>query len=139
MNMKYILASLVFVVLAIPAAVFVADAYGPSHDSIRPVVSEEYHDQIENIVEDGTYDDLVSFREETGLNVPRWVDSEDDFDAWKTRHQEMESFFEQGGEWEDRPKMGMGHGMHGSQNHDKGSGNGMRLRDGSGTGCRNMD
>ena len=31
-----------------------------------------YHDEMEKIIEDGTYDDLVTFREKTGMNMIFW-------------------------------------------------------------------
>ena len=47
-----------------------------------------YHDEILPIVEDGSYADLEELREELGVSVVPWVQSEEDFAVWQERHAE---------------------------------------------------
>lgn len=49
-----------------------------------------YHDEVESIIEDGTYSDLVAFREDTNSRMANWVTSEEDFQLLKERHELME-------------------------------------------------
>ncbi|MCA9496462.1 MAG: hypothetical protein KC589_05955 [Nanoarchaeota archaeon] len=49
-----------------------------------------YHEQVEELIETGTYQDLENLREEVGFPIARWVNSEEDFAEFKERHEEME-------------------------------------------------
>ena len=51
----------------------------------------EFHDNMEKILENGTYNDLVKFREEVGFNIMPFVSSQADFDSQKDRHEEMKA------------------------------------------------
>ena len=49
-----------------------------------------YHDSMEKIVETGTYEDLQALREETGMQMARWIQNEEDFNDWKLMHEQNE-------------------------------------------------
>ena len=51
----------------------------------------EFHDNMESILENGTYNDLVKFREKIGFDIMPFVNSQSDFDSQKDRHEEMEA------------------------------------------------
>jgi len=56
----------------------------------------QYHEQMEQIVETGSYADLEALREETGRPMAPWVQSQEDFDVWKARHEQMEAEYGEG-------------------------------------------
>ncbi len=90
-------------------------AYGPGFDN---PYRGTYREQMEEILETGTYEDLVSFREEIGHNVAPWVIDEDSFQQLKERHEYMEENGLEGGM---RLRDGTGQGMQ----HGKARGMGM--------------
>lgn len=47
-----------------------------------------FHEQMEEIVESGTYADLQNLREESNRYFARWVDSEEDFNLFKENFKE---------------------------------------------------
>ena len=49
-----------------------------------------YHEQMEEIIEEGNYEDLVNFRNEIGYDVARRVVDEESFQQLKERHTYME-------------------------------------------------
>lgn len=70
-----------------------------------------YHDQVQQVVESGTYDDLLSLREEIGFPIARWVDSQEDFLEFKQMREEMKE-----GNYMDSSFRSHGKGgMHGSR------------------------
>ncbi len=48
------------------------------------------HESMEEIFEDGTYADLLAYRQKTGLQVLPWVDSKEEFTLAKEMHERME-------------------------------------------------
>lgn len=75
-----------------------------------------YHEQVESIIENGSYQDLVNLREELGFDVMRKVQSEEDFIAQQQRHLENK-------------EAGLEPGY---LRNEKGNGQGSGLRNGSG-------
>ncbi len=55
------------------------------------------HQYMEEIIEEGTYDDLVKLREEKGLNIMPMIDSPEEFTHIQEMHEEMESMREEMG------------------------------------------
>lgn len=55
------------------------------------------HDEIEGVIEEGKYSDLIELRQELGFNIMPWVDSEDDFKQAEEMHEAMEEFHEKYG------------------------------------------
>ena len=55
-----------------------------------PQATGTYHEEMETIIETGTYDDLVNLRETYDRPFMRWVDSPEDFEFAKEHHEEME-------------------------------------------------
>ena len=53
-----------------------------------------YHEDMEKIMEDGKYSDLVALRQKTGVNMMPWVDNEEEFKAMQTMHESMEDMHE---------------------------------------------
>lgn len=41
----------------------------------------EYHDMVEDVLEDGTYDDLMSLREQISVNIMPWIDDLESFET----------------------------------------------------------
>jgi len=76
--------TIIVIGLALVAVVSLVAAYGP------------WHEDMESVMEDGSYQDLVDYRESTGYNVMPWVDSQDDFESMQEMHEQMEEFHEQG-------------------------------------------
>ena len=60
-------------------------------------VMMQYHAEMYQIMEEGTYADFSKFREETGFNMMPWVQSEEDFSLAKQMHEKMEKFHEESG------------------------------------------
>ncbi|MBC8500776.1 MAG: hypothetical protein ISS25_00095 [Nanoarchaeota archaeon] len=56
-----------------------------------------FHEQMEEIMEEGTYDDLLAMREELGFNMMPWVVDEETFEQAKEHHEAMEEFHERNG------------------------------------------
>lgn len=50
-----------------------------------------YHNDMENIFETGTYQDLTKYRAEKGVNMMPWVNSEDTFKLAKEHHELMDN------------------------------------------------
>ena len=69
-----------------------------------------HHEEMEKIMEQGTYKDLVAHREEIGWNVKPWVTSEEDFELAKGMHERMEKRHE--GNTGFYGMNGMGNGCH---------------------------
>ena len=61
-----------------------------------------HHEQMEAILEDGSYEDLAALREEIGLPLMPRVQSEEDFALMQERHEQMEELYGEG------PHAGMG-------------------------------
>lgn len=57
----------------------------------------QYHEQMERIMEEGTYDDLIALREKTGFNMMPFVDNEESFKQMQEKHEQMEKFREENG------------------------------------------
>ena len=55
------------------------------------------HEQMEPIMEEGTYADLVKFREEVGFTMMPWVQDEETFRQAQERHEQMERWHEVNG------------------------------------------
>ena len=68
--------------------------------------ASEHHEDMEAIVEDGSFEDLEAFRAENGFGGPWWVDDEESFEQWQARHESMEGKGFQA-------RQGMGRGRHG--------------------------
>jgi len=95
---------------------------------------------MENIMETGTYTDLVNYRTTSGYNVMPWVQDEESFKAMQEQHNAMEQYAKENG-------LEMGHNMmgqgfrQGDEAHQKGSGFGRSRGFGGqrGTGCPMFD
>jgi len=84
---------------------------GTNRAMARTSMAEEYepgffHEQMEEVMEQGTFNDLQELRQEAGFNIMPWVDSEDDFELAKQMHERMEQWREENG-YEDMPMKGM--------------------------------
>jgi len=55
-----------------------------------------FHEQMESIMEKGSYEDLQALREEKGFNMMPFISNEDSFQEMKEHHEEMEAFHEKG-------------------------------------------
>ncbi len=96
MNKRYAIISL-FAILGISIASGFVWAYGfeyntPTHNNLYP----SYHEDIENIIENGTYKDLENYRNQLNRNIIPWVTDEETFQQLKERHEQMEEYREEG-------------------------------------------
>ncbi|MFH1649739.1 MAG: hypothetical protein ABIA93_04275 [Candidatus Woesearchaeota archaeon] len=71
---------------------------------------QAHHDTMEQIMEEGSYADLVSKRDADGVNYMPMVDREEQFIAMQERHAEMEQYREENG-IEAGQRMHNGQGM----------------------------
>ncbi|MBI2546049.1 hypothetical protein HYV81_02610 [Candidatus Woesearchaeota archaeon] len=53
-----------------------------------------FHEEVEEVLEEGSYQDLVALRQELGANIMPWVDTEEEFKAMQERHKAMEAWYE---------------------------------------------
>jgi hypothetical protein len=95
---KKTLGILLIAIIAITGSVFAYQGFGMHQNNLNPNSENQtyhergqFHEQMEEILEQGTYDDLVAFREEVGFDVMRKVQSVEDFEAQKARHELRES------------------------------------------------
>ena len=75
-----------------------------------------FHDEMESILESGSYEHLESFRDaNNGIGGPRWVVDQDSFETWLSQHNAFEA---QGleGPFDQNPRRGF----------HRGSGNSIR-------------
>lgn len=78
-----------------------------------------YHEQMEEIMEHGSYADLEELRAETGMPMMRWVTDDESFAEMQEHHEEMEALYGEG------PHMGAYGQRDGSGfRHGRGSGRG---------------
>lgn len=91
--MKQILIAIfaVITVMVISAGLAIA------HNSGYGIFDEERHETMEEIMENGTFEDLEAYRQDTGLKIMPWVDSEEDFEKAQGLHEQMEGFHEENG------------------------------------------
>ena len=61
-----------------------------------PQAMGTYHEEMETVIETGTYDDLAALRETYDRPFMRWVDSQEDFELAKQHHEAMEESGEMG-------------------------------------------
>ena len=61
------------------------------------------HEQMEEVMEQGTFSDLQRLRQETGFNIMPWVNDEATFKQMQDMHEKMEKYMESSN-W----KSGMG-------------------------------
>lgn len=66
----------------------------------------QHHETMEKIMEEGSYADLVAYREESGLNIMPMATDEQSFQDMQEMHKTMEKFHDKYG-------SGMGKGMGG--------------------------
>lgn len=86
--MKKLITSIVLLMLV--SLGFTYAYYGSGNGMVLRDNSALHQDDVENILETGTYDDLVKLRENIGYNVMPRVNSEEDFNQMKERHEYME-------------------------------------------------
>ena len=57
----------------------------------------DMHQDMEKVLESGTYDDLVQLREEYNMPMMYWVNSQEDFELAQQMHEEFEDSAFNGG------------------------------------------
>ena len=57
----------------------------------------QHHEDMEKVMEEGTYSDLVKLREELGFNMMPWVENEEDFELAQKIHEKMGKSHEENG------------------------------------------
>lgn len=85
----------IFALILVGSAAVFAFGYGQGVSPMNQANSTHekgtFHKQVEAVLENGTYEDLVVLREELGFQVMRRVQSQDDFAIMQQRHEEMEN------------------------------------------------
>ncbi|MCF7871666.1 hypothetical protein K9L97_01405 [Candidatus Woesearchaeota archaeon] len=112
MNKKYLVFGIALIALL---TVGLASAYG----GLGPM-NGEHHEDVESILETGTYADLEAYRNEVGYPVMHRVQSREDFELMQERHQWMEENGYEPGEF-----RGTGEGPWAGQGKGQGLGNGQ--------------
>lgn len=107
----FILAALLVVASIGTAA---AQGWGQGLQAKNPDIEPgQFHEQMEEILEEGTYEDLEDFREATGMPVMFRIQSQEQFELMQEHHAQMEAFWEEQGT-EPGPRgmgfSGRGHG-----------------------------
>ena len=109
---------------------FYASAYSPGNGFYatdnqavkeRNAERQLMHEQMESIIENGTYADLVAFKEENNLNFMPWVTDEETFQQLKERHETMEAYRAENG------IENLGMGMRGMKSMNKAENSGMGI------------
>lgn len=128
MKLKTLLGIFMLGIVALGASVFAFNGYGngqgSAEDFQQPVDHEkgDYSEQINDILLNGTYEDLLALREELSIDVLRKVQSEEDFDLMKEKRLYM---IENGIEPGSKPRLGNGQGFgkgrHNMQGSQKGN------------------
>ncbi len=74
------------------------------------------YSEMEKIMEEGAYSDLVEYRQKTGLGIMPWIDTDEEFKDMQEMHNAMEKFHEKYGmQMQGNGMMNGGMGMmHGS-------------------------
>ena len=103
MKKKIGIAALALASLLLLSGIAAAQRYGMGFG-----MQGTFHEEMEEIMEEGTYNDLVAFREKTGFSMMPWVTDAETFKLAQERHDAMEKFHEENGYG-----PGMGMGMHG--------------------------
>jgi len=57
----------------------------------------EHHEEMEQVMEKGSFQDLVALREKIGFNIMPWVNDETQFKEMQERHEQMEEMMEGNG------------------------------------------
>ncbi len=87
-----------------------------------------YHDQMEEILESGSYADLEALRAETGMPMMPWVTDDATFQQAQERHEEMETAYGEGphmGAYGPRDGTGFQRGRSGMMGGGQGRGSGF--------------
>lgn len=72
-----------------------ATAHGWGAMSTQGSFMMHSQNNMEQLIEEGTYQDLVEYREQTGFTMMPWVDSQEEFEAMQEHHEEMEKWHEE--------------------------------------------
>ena len=90
---KYTLITLLTILgISIVSGFVWAHGFNPTQNNTYP----SYHENIENIIENGTYQDLENYRNQINRNIIPWVTDETTFQELKERHEQMEEYMEEG-------------------------------------------
>lgn len=111
LNKKLIGVGAAIISLLLVAAL--AIAHGPAYNQDSQVAPGTFHEQMEEVMENGNYEDLEALRAETGMSMMPFVTDQETFAQMQERHEEMEAYWEENG-IAPGPKRGMmGSGDHG--------------------------
>ncbi|MEK6808446.1 MAG: hypothetical protein AABY14_02055 [Nanoarchaeota archaeon] len=101
-NKNLIIISVAIVSLLILVSLTTANMFGNRKNGFA-------HEQMEKMMEQGTYKDLVDIRDKSGIRVMPWVENEEDFKLAQKMHERMEKYNEES----DFRMMGMHNGFQG--------------------------
>ena len=128
MNKKYLVIGISLIALL---TIGFVSAYGGLYQGVGTqkygMMNTKHHEDMESILETGTYQDLLDYREETGYPVMRIIQTEDDFELMKEHHTWMEENGYEPGQFRgtgEGPFAGQRRGMHSGQGF-RGQGSGF--------------
>ena len=106
-NEKVAIPVVLFVGLGSLAYSYMGGGYGNYNNEFRNGFNYEQNlgrfNQMQNLIENGTYQDLLNYREENNFQFARWVDSEEDFNLMRENHLAKKEYYEENGsEFQDR-------------------------------------
>lgn len=87
---KILITIISLVVLTLGVTFAFAHSGGFERMTYQNTQTKNFHEEMEKVIENGTYQDLLALREKLGHPFARWVDSKEDFDNLKEMHEEME-------------------------------------------------
>lgn len=94
---KILVMAIMALVGVFTVSAYYGQGYGMMQEDRLGYENNTFHEYMEEIVEEGTYADLVAYRaENSGFGGPRWVTDEESFDEWKEMHEYMESRLDMG-------------------------------------------
>ncbi|MCF7866411.1 hypothetical protein K9L67_02250 [Candidatus Woesearchaeota archaeon] len=140
MNKKYLVLGLALIALLTVGLVSAYGGFGQMIGTQNGMMTGDHHEEVETILETGTYQDLVDYREETGFPVMNRVQSQEDFEVMQAHHKLMEENGYEPGQFRgtgEGPFAGQGKGPRNNQGmgFDNHKGQGMRGQGAGFGGC----
>jgi hypothetical protein len=119
MNKNIIIGMVLIVGLVGAAFAFNGLGRGQTNGTVDQETRQAHQETMEQIMEEGSYADLLAQREADGIDYMPMVDSEEDFEAMQAHHKLMEEYreangIEQGQGLEKGMMRGRGQGMRGN-------------------------
>ena len=87
--MKKIIYGLILAMVLVSASIYAYNGRDKDFSgNNRMMYNTGMHEEVQNVLETGTYEDLVALREEYNMPMMHWVQNEEDFELAKQNYQE---------------------------------------------------